>query len=312
MQAVRSTERGVEVVDVPDVEAGRGSVVLDVVAAGICGSDLHLLAFGPMPVTLGHEFAGTLPDGTAVAVNPNVPCGTCDQCVAGFGHRCRTGAQRVLGVGADGGMAEAVTAPAGAVVPLPAGLAAADACLVEPLGVAAHGVRLAGLVDGQRAVIVGGGAIGLSALAAARAVVDDVGLVARHAPQRAAGERLGARPVHGEYDVVFECAGTEGALAEAAQLCRPGGLVLFLSTHWTPVPIPGIPAAMKELDFRWSYTYGAHDDGHDLDDAARLLAGTPEIAATLITHRFPLADAAEGFRVAADRAGGAIKVVLEP
>ena len=111
---------------------------------------------------------------------------------------------------------------------------------------------------------------------------------------------------------MFECAGTESALAKAATMCRPGGLILFLSTHWMPVPIPGITAAMKELDFRWSYTYGGHDHGHDLTDAVSLLANDPNIAATLITHRFPLDDAAEAFRVAADRGAGAIKVVLEP
>ncbi len=110
--------------------------------------------------------------------------------------------------------------------------------------------------------------------------------------------------------MVLECAGTESALATAVELCRPGGLVLFLSTPWDPVPMPGFAAAMQELGFRWSFTYGTHEHGTDLGDAAALLAADPEIAATLVTHRFPLDDAAEAFRVAADRASGAIKVVL--
>ena len=141
----------------------------------------------------------------------------------------------------------------------------------------------------------------------------DTGLAARHPHQREAGERLGAAVVDaGEYDVVVEAAGTEAALAQAAELCRPGGLVLFLSTHWGPVPIPGFPALMKELAFRWSYTYGTHPGGRDVDDAAALLARTPTIASTLVTHRFPLDEAPRAFAVAADRAAGAIKVVLEP
>lgn len=314
MRAVRPADAGVVVADAPD-PGGPGETV-EVVASGICGSDLHLLELGPGTVTLGHEFAGRLEDGTPVAVDPSAPCGTCDQCRAGAQHRCRTSAATTLGVAVDGGMAERVRVRAGALVALPAGLDVADACLVEPLGVAVHGIRIAAAGAESRVAVVGGGSIGLAAVAAARgAGCADVALAARHPHQRAAGERLGAHDLgdgDGEYDIVVEAAGTEAALAEAAARCRPGGQVVFLSTHWTPVAIPGIPALMKELVFRWSYTYGSHAGGRDLDDAAALLARDPEIAATLVTHRFPLDEAPEAFRVAADRASGAIKVVLEP
>ena len=61
-----------------------------------------------------------------------------------------------------------------------------------------------------------------------------------------------------------------------------------------------------------STTHGRHAGGRSIDAAAALLAGMPEVARAVITHRFPLDDAAEAFRVAADRAAGAIQVVLEP
>ena len=311
MRGVRITDDGVQVLDVPE-PTGTGQRV-DVVSSGICGSDLHLAAMGPLPVTLGHEFAGRLEDGTVVAIDPSRPCGECDQCRSGAPHRCRTGATRALGFGTDGGLADAVVAPASAVVRLPSGLDGADACLVEPLAVAVHGLRIGDVGAATRVAVVGGGTIGLAGVAAAVGLGAETGLAARHPHQRAAGERLGATVVtDGEYDVVVEAAGTEAALAQAAELCRPGGLVLFLSTHWGPVPIPGVPALMKELAFRWSYTYGEHAGGRDVDDAAVLLARSPEIASTLITHRFPLDDATTAFAVAADRAAGAIKVVLEP
>jgi threonine dehydrogenase-like Zn-dependent dehydrogenase len=312
MRAVRPTAAGVAVDDVPDPD-GPGQTV-QVVASGICGSDLHLLELGPPAITLGHEFAGRLEDGTAVAVDPTAPCGTCDQCRAGAPHRCRTSAATTLGVAVDGGMAEQVRVRAGALIALPAGLDVADACLVEPLGVAVHAARISGVRADTRVGVIGGGSIGLSAVAAARgAGCVDVGFAGRYPHQRAAGERLGAHPLDdGEYDIVLEAAGTEPALSEAADRCRPGGQVTLLSTHWTPVTVPGIPALMKELVFRWSYTYGSHPGGRDLDDAAALLAEDPEIAAALVTHRFPLDEAPEAFRVATDRASGAIKVVLEP
>ncbi len=312
MRAVRNTERGIEVVEVPDPVAGDDEVVVQVQSSSICGSDLHLIEYGPIPFTLGHELAGVTEDGTAVAVDPSQPCGTCDQCTTGAAHLCRTGAQRARGISSDGGMSDAISVHRTSLVPLPDGLTPSTACLVEPIGVATHAIRIAGLSGGERVAVVGAGGIGLAAIAAARGPADEVGLVARHEAQRAAGERLGGVPAEGEYDVVFECAGTESALATAAELCTPGALVVFLSTHWTPVAIPGLPALMKELGFRWSYTYNAHEHGTDLGDAAALLASDPMIADTLITHRFPLDDAAEAFRVAGDRAAGAIKVTMEP
>jgi threonine dehydrogenase-like Zn-dependent dehydrogenase len=312
VRAVRNTAAGVVVTDVP-APTGAGTRVR-VAASGICGSDLHLVAAGPLPCTLGHEFAGYLDDGTPVAVDPSSPCGTCDQCRAGAAHRCRTGARRALGVAVDGGMADAVVVDPSALVPLPRGLRVADACLVEPLAVAGRGMRLAAAPPGASVAVVGGGTIGLAAVAAARAAGHDVHLVARHPHQLAAGEALGATVAGdgGEHDVVVEAVGTEAALVDAVARCRPGGLVLFLSTQWAPVNLPGIPALMKELTFRWSYTYGAHAGRRDLDDAAELLAAQPALASTLITHRFPLDDAAHAFRVAADRRSGSIKVVLEP
>jgi len=312
MRGVRNTERGIEVLDVPDPQPDDDEVVVHIESSSICGSDLHLIEYGPIPFVLGHEFAGRTDDGVAVAVDPSQPCGECDQCTTGSEHLCRTGSQRARGISADGGMCDAIAVHRSSLVPLPDGLTPDTACLVEPLGVATHAVRLAGLRGGERVAVVGAGGIGLAAIAAARPFAEEVGVVARHDRQREAAARLGAVSAAGEYDVVLECAGTESAMQTAVELCRPGALIVFLSTHWTPVTIPGVPALMKELGFRWSYTYGTHEHGTDLGDAAALLATDPEIAATLITHRLPLDDAAEAFRVAADRAAGAIKVVLEP
>ncbi|MSO79553.1 MAG: Zn-dependent alcohol dehydrogenase [Acidimicrobiia bacterium] len=310
MRAVRNTEHGIQVLEVPEPE-GDGPIVY-VRAGSICGSDLHMVNFGPIEFTLGHEVAGVLEDGTRVAVDPASGCGTCDQCARGATHLCRNGFEHLLGVGAHGGFASAVAVPGHKLVTLPESLRIEDACLVEPIGVAVHSVRLSGMGGGERVAVVGAGSIGLAAVAAARPLADEVGITARHDHQIAAGERLGAHAATGEYDVVFEAAGTESALSTAAELCRPNGTIVFLSTHWEPVAIPSLAAMMKELGFQWSYCTSAHEGGHDLDDSAALLAADPEIANTLITHRFPLDDAAEAFRVAADRASGAIKVVLEP
>lgn len=309
MQAVKRTEHGIETVPVDEPD-GAG-IVVEVRSASVCGSDLHLAGFGPLPYVMGHEFAGVLADGTPVAVDPNAPCGGCDLCVEGRPHLCRT--LTILGVTRDGGMAERVLVRPDQLVRLPAGLRAEDACLVEPLAVAVHGLGLAPVGGGRRVAVVGAGSIGLAAVAAATAAGAEVHLEARHDTQRAAGERLGATgPATGEYDVVIEAAGSQSAVDRAVELLHPGGTVVFLSSFWDPLTMPGLAAAMKEATFRWSFTYGHHTAGRDVEVAAALLARRPEIADAMITHRFPLADAPEAFRVAADRAHGTIKVVLEP
>jgi threonine dehydrogenase-like Zn-dependent dehydrogenase len=128
----------------------------------------------------------------------------------------------------------------------------------------------------------------------------------------AAGERLGAAPAEGEYDVVIECAGSESALQRSCELARAGGTLLLLSSYWDGLNLPGFIVVLKELRIQPSSMYGRHSGGRDVDGAAALLAATPELARTVITHRLPLDAAAEAFRIARDRSAGAIKVVLEP
>ena len=314
MRAVKHTDAGIDLVDVDEpslLNGGSDGVLVHVRSSSICGSDLHMLAYGPQPWVLGHEFAGALDDGTPVAVDPGNQCGVCVLCVGGLRHLCSD--NPILGIGLDGGLAERVRVRPEALVPLPAGLPVEHACLVEPVAVSIHGMAVAGIVGGERVAVVGAGSIGLTAVAAATASRCEVALEARNDAQRTAGERLGARgPAKGEYDIVFEAAGSQSAVDRALELVRPGGTVVFLSTLWDPVTIPGVAAMMKEATLKWAFTYAQHAGGRDLDTAAALLARRPEIAATLITHRLPLDDAPEAFRIAEQRAEGAIKVVVEP
>jgi threonine dehydrogenase-like Zn-dependent dehydrogenase len=297
------------VVDAP-APVGDGLRV-KVASAGICGSDLHLLAWN-LPVVMGHELAGTLPDGRPVAVEPIEPCWSCAACQAGDYNRCTTGPAMVMGVGRDGGMAEECVVPPTAIVPLPSGVAPADGCLVEPLAVAVHGVRRAGVAAGERVAVVGGGSIGQTALVAAQAAGAKVDLEARHERQSDAAARLGAGRISDGYDVVIEAAGTAEALARSVELCRPGGRVLLLGTYWgTGVELPGT-VCLQEIDIIPAMMYSRSGPSRDIDVAAAVLASRPVVADVLITHRFPLDAAAEAFAAARDRAAGAIKVVLEP
>jgi threonine dehydrogenase-like Zn-dependent dehydrogenase len=312
MRAVRPHGKSVEVRELP-APAGDG-VRVRVRSAGICGSDLHMVAGGFLrDVVLGHEVAGVTDDGTPVAIEPLSPCGACAACVRGDYNLCERGPRMIHGVGCDGGMADEMRVPARALVRLPAGIALGDACLVEPLAVVLHGLRRAALRGGERVAVVGGGAIGLCAVAAARAATREVALEARHDAQRAAGERLGAEAkAAGTYDLVVDAAGSESSFARAAELARPGGRIALVGSYWTPVAFPGFALCLKEVDVLPASMYGRAGALRDIDAAAALLAVTPELPRAVISHRFPLAAAPEAFATAADRHAGALKVVLEP
>jgi 2-desacetyl-2-hydroxyethyl bacteriochlorophyllide A dehydrogenase len=311
MQAVRSVEGGVAVVKL-DEPPGVGEV-LQMKATSVCGSDLMYIRFGSRAI-LGHELAGIREDGTAVIVEALYGCMECPQCLRGAYNLCPTHGQRALGVTADGGMAEVFRAPAARLVAVPPGLDLKDASIVEPASVSWHALRLAGTGPGKRVAVVGAGALGLLAVAGAlRMGAEEVALEARHPHQRAAGERLGARiGCPGTYDVVVEAAGTPSSMAECAQLVAPAGTIVVLGVHLGPVQLDWMPLFHREARVIPSLGYCAHEGGREMEDAAAMLAADPEITRTVITHRFPIEDAGEAFRVAGDKASGAIRVVIEP
>ena len=295
--------------------AGDG-IRVKVVSAGICASDLHLGAMGFPAVTIGHEIAGVLEDGTAVAIEPVAACGVCDGCSAGHEQLCRELLARIYGLALDGGMAEEILVAPRCLIELPETIEPQDASIIEPLAIAVHGFNRAGVNAGERVLVVGGGAIGLSALAVARHRGVAADLAARHHHQISAGETLGAGTAPGvdydaDYDVVIDAAGTQSSLEEAIRRLRPGGRVLLLGSWWSPVQL-GTELALKEITLLPSSMYGHSHGSREFAEAVDVLAARPDIAATLITHRFALDDAVEAFRVAGDRASGATKVVLHP
>jgi threonine dehydrogenase-like Zn-dependent dehydrogenase len=323
--------------DVAAPEPGPGEVVIRVRNCGICGSDLHWYHGQMMipSVCPGHEIAGEvaatgsgvgLKAGDPVALEGIASCGTCRACRAGLYQRCL--AVRVLGITIPGGFAEYVKIPARHCFPIPPGVDFPTAALSEPLAVAVHGLRLAGLEMGQRVAVLGAGTIGLMAVVAARAGgAGEIIVTARRPQQRAAALALGADrvldeaeatgplsdPVEAPIDLVVETVGgTANTLETAVIACRPGGTVCILGAFTTQPSFPALFVLAKELRLLGSFVYsqaGARADYEiALDILRRQGAG---IASTLVTHRFALADIAEAFRIAADKTSGSIKVTID-
>jgi threonine dehydrogenase-like Zn-dependent dehydrogenase len=230
----------VELLDVPEPEPAPGEVVVEVRAAGICGSELHGArrpGFRQPPLIMGHEFAGIGAGGEAVVVNPILSCGRCAQCQRGLRNVCEE--REIIGVHRAGGFAERVAVPASALRPVPPGLPWETAALIEPAANAVHAWNRAsgalgpGGAQGARVGVIGCGAIGLLCVAvalssgAARVEVSDL------APARvAAALRLragaGGPGLESEYDVVIDAVGSAATRTASVAHQRPGGTAIWL------------------------------------------------------------------------------------
>lgn len=233
MHALVYTRPGiVENLDIEEPREGADEVLIEVAAVGICGSETHGIAspgFRQPPLVMGHEFAGTTPDGTRVVVNPVIPCRDCAVCRTGQGQLCP---QRVIiGIHRAGAFAERVVVPVSQVHPIPDRLGWTAAALVEPVANGMHAWDLAGCPVGSRVGVIGAGPIGLAVLMAARA--DGVRVtIADLAPERLAiAAREGAEAVEGlegEFDVIIDAVGAPSTRRASVEQLRPGGTAVWL------------------------------------------------------------------------------------
>ena len=249
-----------------------------------------------MPVTLGHEIAGHLDDGTPVAVWPLVPCGECDRCAAGEVTQCRSAIPHSYGIGRDGGMADEIV-----VEEELRGAAARRSrrrrrSLVEPIACSLHALRRAGLRGDRRASPWS---------ERARSVWRRRPSPARRVPLSTCsrGTTLSARRRQASAPVRNPRGSTTSwstppaptpLLKTCFHLLRPGGTVALVASYWEPVTFPQF-FSMKEPVVVGSNMHGHDESGRDMDAAARVLAGSPEVATAMITHRFPLDRAADTF-----------------
>jgi len=218
MRAVRiDGPRRVATLDVPEPEAAPGEVTVRVRAAAICATDRRLANAGTSePRIPGHEVAGVLEDGTAVGVQPNVGCGRCTSCALGLENRCPDHVD--IGIQRDGGLAELIVVPEGHVVPLE-GFPFELAPSIEPLACCLHAVGMLDVAEGNIAVVVGAGTLGIIGMWALQAAGARVAVVQRSEARRHLAAELGADAVLEPGDDV---AAALGALPAAALVTAPG------------------------------------------------------------------------------------------
>lgn len=199
MRAVRISAPGTaDLVELPRPEPADGEVLVRVAAAAICGTDRKLAARGTSPPRVpGHEVAGHTSDGTPVGVHPDIGCGRCERCRQGLTNRCPSRVS--VGIARDGGLAEWLAIPARQTLPLgPVPLPIAP--LLEPLACAVHAVTQVGLAPGDRALVVGAGAMGVLCTWVLQGTGATVAVCQRSEPRRGLARRLGADVVLGPDD----------------------------------------------------------------------------------------------------------------
>jgi L-iditol 2-dehydrogenase len=212
MRAVRiDGPRRVAVLDVDEPVAAPGEAPIRVEAAAICATDRRLANEGtPVPRIPGHEVVGVLQDGTAVGVQPNVGCGRCASCALGLENRCPDHVD--IGIQRDGGLAEWIVVPERHAVPLD-GFPFDLAPSIEPLACCLHAVAMLDVTDGEVAIVVGAGTLGIIGMWALQAAGARVAIVQRSEARRHLAAELGADAVFGPEDDIAAALGSRPAVA---------------------------------------------------------------------------------------------------
>ncbi len=310
----------------PEPFARPGHVVLEVVAAGICGTDLHIVDDefpSRPPVTLGHEVSGVvaeLGDGVdddwlrarVVTETYFSTCGTCAWCRVGRRNLCPE--RRSIGSAVDGGFAPRVEVPAGNLHRIPGWLDGRAAAMMEPLACCCQSLPEGLIQDGDEVLVVGPGPVGLLAAQVAAAAGGQVhvrGAVRDGARLDLAGSLGYATStteddLPGEFDVVVECSGNEAGMELAFESTRRGARYVQIGLAGKPVVLPFDLVCFKEL----TVTSGNASTTASWQRAVALVESRGVALEPLLSAAVPLERWEQAF--ADTRAGVGVKYVLVP
>ncbi len=322
MRVARSYAAGdVRIEDAEDPEPGPGEVVCEVLACGVCASDVTDWYVGPrLPAVLGHELIGTIravgpgaiapESGTTVAIHHHTPCGECRRCRRGHETLC----ERFRATRLDpGGFAERVRISQELTLELleiPEHLDPVAATFIEPLGCVLRAQDRAGLHAGDSLLVVGAGVNGLLQIAAAHARGVEAVWVREPRPERLELAEAWGAEHHGNelVDVAIVCTPKPDAIAAAARAIAPGGTLCLYAppSPGDPLPLDGADVFLRELTITASYSAGPGD----MRAALELIAGQRIDPRPLVSHRLPLDETGKALEL--QRSATALKVVVEP
>ncbi len=312
--------------DVDDPSPAAGEALIRVKASGICGSDMHAWAGHderrPSPLILGHEAAGEIVGfgGAArrVTVNPLVTCGKCGACLAGKDNLCST-RQIISMPPREGAFAELLAMPETNLVDVPDHVALESAALCEPLACGWHANRLAmatlgGDLTDVSCLVLGGGAIGLGAALAFRALGGKkVTIIEPNSARRkriSDTEDIACLASANDVDaplLVIDGVGIAATREASSKLVQPGGLIMHIGLGSSEGGLDVRRMTLQEITFIGAYTYTMTDFAETLDGLAANRFGRIDW-----TEERPLADGAAAFQALRTGTVPAAKIILRP
>lgn len=265
MKALVFEEAGIaRLRDVAEPQPETDEELLQVAAAGICGSDLHGVrhpGFRTPPLILGHEIVGRDHDGRLVAVNPLLTCGTCEFCKTGRDELCLS--RELLGAHRSGGLAEEVAVPKGNLHRLSDAVDLPQAAMVEPLANALHSWRRAGVPEGQTVGIIGGGTVGMTIGLVAERFGHQVQVAEVAKERRMVAARvldgMVASELSGSHEVVFDAVGSADTRRDSVAKASRGGRAVWVGLAEDESPLSGHPVVREQKEIVGSFAYSSKD-----------------------------------------------------
>jgi threonine 3-dehydrogenase len=312
-------------------------VLIKIHKTAICGTDIHIYQWDewaqgavPVPMTIGHEYAGTIVEvgahvhgyqiGDRVSGEGHITCGLCRNCKSGRAHLC----EKTVGIGIQrpGCFAEYLALPASNAVHLPEAISDTFGAILDPLGNAVHTTLSYDLV-GENVLITGAGPIGIMAasvarfVGAAQVVITDVNEYRLNLvremnaaiPVNLKTESLEAVMARLQltegFDVGLEMSGNPNALIQMIANMRPGGKIALLGILPSGAGIDWQQVIFKGLQLKGIYGREMYETWHKMLNL--LKTGLPIVP--IVTHQFPMSEFALGFELMSSGQTG--KVVLE-
>ena len=314
------------------------NVIIKVLKAGICGSDLHYFEMGePVGLVMGHEFCGEVIDpgnrsdlkvGDRVTALPISPCGKCQACLSGNPQYCKSTWTEAVGLSLSnkGALTEKIKVRSDMVLKVPDNVSDDEAAMVEPTAVALHGIHLADVKVGSKVLVIGGGIIGL--MSAMFAKMEGASFVAVSETNPKRGEKaisLGVADkyydatskdminevitdTNGGFDIVIECCGNSSAVTSSLVTVKPGGVVVLVGVATGPISIPTVVAVMNELTVKGAIAYTKEEFATCLDLISHKQIEVMKFVSDIVGYD----EVENAYKRLTSGSDGAVKILVDP